>query len=348
MPNTPLSELVTIAVSPRERHYSLIPSLVSLFATIPANVRVIVAHGDLPSDLLQSLKDLNQIRTFDLIHENYPLYPQEARNLCLAQIETPYMVVTDNDVEYEAGWLEKFIQQAQATASDIVAPVIFIGPPKSKKIHHAGGILQGKILPNQDITVEEIHRLANRDFNLDELDALNGQTHTIEFHCFLASVAFIKRLGGFDERFITQEQVEFGLRIKALDGKITFAPDVHVTYMAKKEFTQIDLNYMSFRWNDAQALQALEVIENNWSIRFDTAKHLKAWIRPHRLRAYGTRYPQQLKAMGPLAFFDAFMKPIEHHAIEAALLKRNGKQLKGVYPISEPLKSQTVKAFITP
>jgi hypothetical protein len=118
--------------------------------------------------------------------------------------------------------------------------------------------------------------------------------------------------------------------------------------MAKKEFTQIDLNYMSFRWNDAQALQALEVIENNWSIRFDTAKHLKAWIRPHRLRAYGTRYPQQLKAMGPLAFFDAFMKPIEHHAIEAALLKRNGKQLKGVYPISEPLKSQTVKAFITP
>lgn len=51
--------------------------------------------------------------------------------------------------------------------------------------------------------------------------------------------------------------------------------------------------------------------------------------------------------MGPLAFFDAFTKPIEHHAIETALLKRNRKQLQGVDPISEPLKSKTLKAFIT-
>lgn len=42
--------------------------------------------------------------------------------------------------------------------------------------------------------------------------------------------------------------------------------------MAKKEFTQLALNYMSFCWNGAQALQ---VIEDNWSIHLDTVKQLK-------------------------------------------------------------------------
>jgi GT2 family glycosyltransferase len=346
MKKNSFSELVTVAVAPRERHYSLLPSLISLFASIPNETRVMVVQGDLPNDLLASLQDLKKIRPFDLIHTDYPLYPQEARNLCLDQIDTPFVVITDNDLEYESDWLENFVEAAIEDGADVVAPVIFIGPPRATKIHHAGGILHAQINPDLSIQVHETHRLANQDFDIQQIISLDSQSHTIEFHCFLARVDFIKKMGGFDERLITKEQVEFGLRTKALQGKVTFAPKVHVTYMAKKEFSQTDLNYMSFRWNDQQSLCSLETIEKFWGINFDKNKHLSAWIRPHRLRAYGTHYPYQLKVMGPVDFFNKFMRPLEHVAIEKAMLKRQNKVLLESKTLTQTLQTETLKSFM--
>jgi len=343
-----LAKTVTIAVSPRERHYSLLPSLLSIFATVPRGVRVIVAQGDLPPDLRESLADLQKIRNFDLIAPDYPLYPQEARNLCVQQVKTDFVVITDNDLEYEPGWLEAFAQNAVNLNSDIVAPVIFIGPPRAKTIHHAGGVLHGKVAADGSLMVKEFHRLANKDISEVDVNALGNGSHTGEFHCFLARVNYLRKSGRFDERFITQEQVEFGLRIRALEGHSSFAPGVKVTYMAKKAFTTRDLDYLSFRWNDDQAAQSMEGIRQSWGISFDVQRQIAAWIRPHRVRAYGTRYQEQLKSMGIQLFFSDFMRPLERAALERAMKLRNGKQLAPASLLPDELKTRALQAFLMP
>lgn len=340
-----LSDLVTIAVSPRERHYCLIPSLLSIFATVPDEVRVIVAQGDIPDDLYQSLKDLKNLRNFELIHPKYPLYPQEARNLCIEITTTEFIVIADNDVEYEDGWLEAFVENAISTNSDIVAPVIFIGPPKNKIIHHAGGLLKAANNINGNLVVTETHRLANKDISDVDVNILGENPDTIEFHCFLARISYLNISGLLDERLITQEQVDFGLRTKALQGKVSFEPKVRVTYMAKKVFSSKDLDYLSFRWNDIQAVESMQVIQNSWGISFDISRRIANWIRPHRVRAYQTRYQDQFDSLGPESFFRDFMQPLEISARDRALKLRNGKALQGATALSDEIKKNTLLYF---
>lgn len=340
-----LSSQVTVAISPRERHYSLVPSLLSLFATIPDDVRVIVAQGDIPEDLYQSLMDLKNLRDFELIATEYPLYPQEARNLCIQITFTDFIVISDNDVEYEHGWLEAFLENAILLNADIVAPIIFIGPPKNKIIHHAGGLLKVSTISNCDLVVSETHRLANKDINNVDINSFDRNADAIEFHCFFARISYLRKSGNLDERLITQEQVDFGLRTKALQGKVTFEPNARVTYMAKKVFSYKDLEYLSFRWNDKQAVESMRVIQDTWSVKSDISRRIANLIRPHRVRAYGTLYKNQLSSMGVMSFFLDFMLPLENTAIERAFKLRMDKKLQGATPLPDKMKKAAIENF---
>lgn len=341
----PLGELVTVAVSPRERHYSIVPSLLSLFATIPADVRVIVAQGDIPSDLRLTLNELKSLREFDLIETEYPLYPQEARNLGVEASTTDYIVIADNDIEYEAGWLEALVGNAVSNRADIVAPLIFIGPPRAKEIHHAGGRIQIMRLPNGLLKAIEVHQLSHK--NIEDVDphALGVANHTVEFHNFLVSASYLKRSGGFDERMTTQEQIHYGLLAFNLGAKVTFEADARVTYNAKRVFHPLDLQYLSFRWNGGQAIESMRAIEAMWGIHLGEEGLLTNWICRHRARAYSTFYTEQAESMTMEEFFFQFVKARENKAMARARKLRNGKTLNFVDPIDASKVAETIAAF---
>lgn len=340
-----MGDLVTVAVSPRERHYAIVPSLLSLFATIPADVRVLVAQGDIPIDLRVTLNELKCLRDFELIETEYPLYPQEARNLCAQASTTDYIVIADNDIEYEAGWLEALVGNAIANAADIVAPLIFIGPPRAREIHHAGGRILIRRLPNGLFKAIEEHQLSHK--NIEDVDphALGVDNHTVEFHNFLVSASYLKRSGGFDERMTTQEQIHYGLLAFNLGAKVTFEADARVTYNAKRVFHPLDLQYLSFRWNGGQAIASMRAIEAMWGIHLGEEALLTKWICRHRARAYATFYGEQAENMTMEEFFDQFVKALENKAVMRARKLRNGKMLNFVDPIDHSSVAETIKAF---
>ncbi|MFO1120783.1 MAG: glycosyltransferase [Hyphomicrobiales bacterium] len=319
-----LAQKVTIVMAPRERHYAVIPSLLSLFATVSEQIRVIVVQGDLPEDLAQQLHDLSRLRMFELIAPAYPLYPQEARNLGIAKCETEYVLITDNDMEYEAGWLEALVANADIHQADLVAPLIFIGPPRTKIIHHAGGRITTSIAADGTRRAEEDHQLENRNIDDVNPEDLGHYNEVVEFHCFLTRRKFLSRLGPLDERLITREQIDYALRARMLGATVTFEATARVTYMAKRQFTNLDLAYLSFRWNDTQALAAMGVVEDNWGISIDKAALMNNWIRAHRVRAYRTRYTIMAKSMPTNEFFHRFMAPQEHEALARAARLREG------------------------
>lgn len=341
-----LSDLVTIAVAPRERHYSIIPSLLSLFATIPPNIRVIVAQGDIPDDLRMSLYELKKLRNFELIETEFPLYPQEARNLCIESCSSEFVVITDNDIEYEEGWLEAIVQNAITHNSDVVAPLIFIGPPRSTTIHHAGGNI--RVFKNNEglLATREIHRLSHRNIADVDVNALSVSNHTVEFHCFLVRSSYVARTGLFDERLTTQEQIHYGFLARNLGAKVTFEAGARVTYAAKNAFTPKDLEYLSFRWSDAQASESMQAIMKAWGIYFNERVLLAKWIRTHRARAYATFYPEQHKNMALNDFYYEFMQPIEQAALERAHRLRQGRILRYNNPIDPAAIAETLNAFM--
>ena len=118
-----------VVVVPRERFTSLPVSLRSLFSTISDDVPVVVVEGGTPAATRQELEGLLRERPFDLVSLPFMVKPNEARNLGVARTTSEYVVIADNDIEYELGWLEELEAHAVENDSAAVAPVICIGPP---------------------------------------------------------------------------------------------------------------------------------------------------------------------------------------------------------------------------
>ena len=345
LPTERLGDLVTVAVAPRERHYSLLPSLISLFATIPPGVRVVVAQGDIPEDLRFNLEELRSLRPFEFLDPGYPLYPQEARNMCLREAKTDYIALVDNDIEYEPGWLDALVGNAIGHEADVVAPLIFIGPPRATTIHHAGGRIRLWKRPDGLLNAREDHQFSNKEIADVDVTSIGVENHTVEFHCFLARRDYLLRSGGMDERLTTQEQIHFGLVARNLGAKVTFAENARVTYNARKVFTPTDLDYLSFRWNDRQALAAMAAIKEMWNIHMDEQQLLGAWVRRHRVRAYGSFFPEQLKAMSMKEFHEQIMMPRETAAVRKAHELRGKLGLEFTNPIDHDRRDETIEAF---
>lgn len=304
----------TIIVSPRERFNPLLASLRSLFETIEEDVPVIVVDGGAPKQVCQQLEALRQVRAFEWLHTDYYLTPHEARNIGFEKVTTEFVVFADNDIFYEQGWLDALEKNAHKHQADIVAPLICIGPPVAKTIHHAGGRLVAKD-QNGRFQLREIHRLMNSP--ITELTETNApiENQVTEFHCFLARSNCVRDMGGLDERLITQEQMDFALRARLLAKKVTFEKSALVTYMAYDQFEKDDLSYHLFRWSHELAVQSLDAFCESWQVELDRRRVLDLWIANHRFRAIKSAYPVLRKLLGRKRFKKLALRlEVKHYA----------------------------------
>ncbi len=291
----------TIIVSPRERFNPLIPSLRSLFKTITEDVPVIVVDAGAPERICGELEALRDIRPFEWVHTDYYLTPHEARNIGFEKVETEFVVFVDNDIDYEPCWLDALENNAEKYKADVVAPLICIGPPVARTIHHAGGRLVTEDR-NGCIQLKEVHRLMNKSIEYLTEDNAPVDNQAAEFHCFLTRSDCVRDMGGLDERLITREQMDFALRARLLNKRVTFEKDAVVTYMAKDPFKKDDLSYHLFRWSHDLAVQSVDAFCESWGVEIDRHRVLYSWISKHRLRAIEAAYPVMRKLLGPKLF----------------------------------------------
>ena len=310
-----------IVVVPRERFTSLPVSLRSLFATIPSDVPVVVVEGVTPPKTRAELTSLAAERSFELVSLPYMVKPNEARNLGVARTTTEFVVIADNDIEYEPGWLEALEEHAVANGSDAVAPLICIGPPAATIVHHAGGILKASRLDGQ-VRLSEAHRLMDVPL-VEARNALPEPANQVcEFHCMLARRSLLDEMGGLDERLITREQVDFAMRALVLNAKVTFAERAVVTYMARDAFDPIDLRYHLFRWSDRFVVESMDAFEDTWGVFLDRDETRYAWTAKHRARAAETTYPRLRRILGKQRFRRWVVPRLEHSVVRAQLEAR--------------------------
>ncbi len=314
--------LTSVVVVPRERFTSLTVSLRSLFATIPHDVRVVVVEGGTPAGTRGDLERLSAERAFELVSLPYMVKPNEARNIGVARTQTEYVVIADNDIEYEPGWLEALEQHAEEHASDAVAPLIFIGPPAATTIHHAGGMLSASRVDG-GIHLAEAHRLMDVPLADVDGDFPEPHNHVCEFHCMMARRTLLDDMGGLDERLITREQIDFALRAFALGAKTTFAEKAWVTYMARDDFDPVDLRYHLFRWADEFVVESLDALEEAWGVTVDRELYRFSWAAAHRVRAAETTYPRKRRLLGREHFARRVVDPLERDVLAEQLALRS-------------------------
>lgn len=264
---------VTIIVAPRERFSFTRESLESIYEHTEFPFKLIYVDGNSPLQVRSYLEDQAREKEFQLIRTDYYLYPNQARNLGLCQVNTKYVVFIDNDVVVTPGWLKQLVQCAEETGAMVVSPLICQGTPVHEIVHCAGGesgvLLETKGDQVRRRIIEKIHNQGRRV--ADVLDQLQRQkTGLAEFHCMMVRTEIFEQLGLLDEALLnTKEHVDFCIMVAQAGGTVYFEPTSVVTYVPGPPLKWTDIPYYMLRWSDTWELSSLHRLRDKWNLTED-------------------------------------------------------------------------------
>jgi GT2 family glycosyltransferase len=276
---------VTIVMVPRERFGLTRESIESLYANTTAPFELVVVDGGAPAELKTQLEAEAARRGFRLVRSDYYLAPNEARNLALQQVSTPYVVFVDNDLFVAPGWLERLLECADETGAWVVGPVYCIGEPAHQVVHMAGG-RAGITERNGRRELYEQHRHAG--LRLGDLRLKREPCELVEFHCMLVRSEVFEKLGPLDEALLsTPEHLDLCLAVREAGGAIFLEPAAVVTYVPPPPLAWNDLPFFVLRWSESWTRASLDHFRRKWRLPADDqcliAHH--AWLGSHRLMA---------------------------------------------------------------
>ncbi len=286
------SPVVTIVIVPRERFSITRECLESIFEhTRDVPYELVVVDGGSPEPVMGFLAQAARQHDFTLVRTPFFLAPNQAHNLGLEHVRTPYVLFFDNDTVASPGWLAAMLDCAEQTGAEIVTPLTCEGTPLHQVIHFAGGDagisehVEGVRVVRRFF--ERIHRQGSRVEDVrDQL--VRAETGVAEFHCMLIRMDLLDRLGRFDEGFLnTKDHIDFCLMARQAGARIFFEPKAIVTFTLDRPLALYDLPYFMLRWSDSWEVRTLRHMMKKWQL--DEAGYFA-----NRLRNRGWRRKQLL------------------------------------------------------
>lgn len=273
----------TVLVVPRERFSHTRAALESVRAHTRPPYALVYVDGGSPEPVRTYLEERSREWDFTLIRSDRYLAPNEARNLGLARIRTPYVAFLDNDIEVTPGWLEALVARAERTGAWLVGALIAEGDPRSPTVHNAGGEAWIEERDGRRRYFEH-HRAFGRPVAeaLAELPA--GPTGIAEFHCMLARKDALDRLGPLDEALKSREHSDLCMSVLRAGGTIEFEPAARVRYANDVPYDGSDVPYYFLRWGEEWNLASIRRFHQKWDLPEDDEfleSHRK-WLKEQR------------------------------------------------------------------
>lgn len=284
---------VTILMVPRERYSGIAAAIQSLYEhTSDVPFKLVYVDGGLPGKVLERVQQDAAQRGFTFIHKDYPLTPNEARNIGLASTDTEYVVFCDNDILYTDGWLKTLIATAREFNAWLVGPTILDGDPEDGLIHAAGG----------DSGFEEVNGGLKYHFvpghmqkNIRDVQGKlqRGPSTMLEFHVLLARRDVFDKIGPLDEKFCSfADHDDLVISVLKAGGPVIYEPGSVVAYHDPGTNMEVlepeDLPPFLLRWSDEWNNASIDHAADKW--RLDKGdpwvKHAKKWARLRRRRVY--------------------------------------------------------------
>jgi GT2 family glycosyltransferase len=261
---------VTIVVVPRERFSYTRESLESIYTYTTFPFKLVYVDGNSPTDVQHYLQAQAQEKGFRLIRTDYYLYPNRARNLGLAEVDTPYVVFLDNDVVVSQGWLEALVQCAEETNATVVGPLVCHEQPIHEIVHCAGGETHINVdVKGRRRLREKMYKQGHRvDKVLPSMQ--RTQTELCEFHCMFVRTQIFRQLGTFDETMLnSKEHLDFCMSVIQAKETVYFEPACIVTYVPGPPLKWSDLHFYMLRWSDAWEVASLSRMLEKWDLAED-------------------------------------------------------------------------------
>ncbi len=263
--------IVTIVVVPRERFSYTRQSLESIYQNTEFPFKLVYVDGNSPQPIKEYLEAQAQQKDFELIRTDYYLYPNQARNLGLAKVDTKYVVFADNDIVVQPGWLKALVDCSEESNAAVVGPLMCQYEPLHAEIHCAGG--ESRIV----VDVKGRRRMREKMYKQGhETAKMRSQmqrceTELCEFHCMLVRTNIFEELGYFDEEMLnTKEHIDFCMGVMEAGYKVYFEPDSLVTYVPAVPLQWSDLHYYMLRWSNDWETKSLLRMRQKWDLAEDS------------------------------------------------------------------------------
>ncbi|EKU97432.1 putative glycosyltransferase [Leptolyngbya sp. PCC 7375] len=288
-----LTSMVTIVVTQRERFSYSQKSLENLYANTTYPFRLIYVDGNSPKPVQSYLEEQSKVKGFRLIRKERYLFPNEARNLVLPEVDTRYVVFLDNDVEFKLGWLKTLVDCAEETGAWLVGPLYCegpldpSGPRKDQNIHMAGGDVHFRETAGKR-RLRTSHRFLKRPFFKHQHEFKRQPTEMIEYHCVLVRTESFEKIGYPDEKLLTlTEHLDICMAVRNAGGEVYFEPDSIVSYVTPPPFEHYDRPFYLSRWSDENNLKSLIHFQKKWDLAEDDPYLVNRvkWGMKHRLMA---------------------------------------------------------------
>ena len=265
------SPLVTIVVVPRERFSYTRESLESIYQNTELLFKLVYVDGNSPRPIKKYLETQAEQKGFELIRTDYYLYPNQARNLGLAKVDTKYVVFADNDIVVQPDWLKTLVDCAESTDAAVVGPLMCQYEPIHEEVHCAGG--ESRII----VDVKGRRRMREKMYKQGHSavktrsQMQRAQTELCEFHCMLVRTSVFDEVGYFDEKMLnTKEHIDFCMGVIEAGHQVYFEPDSLVTYVPAVPLQWSDLHYYMLRWSNDWETKSLEHLRSKWDLAEDS------------------------------------------------------------------------------
>lgn len=269
------SPKVTIVCVPRERFSFTKESLESIYRDTLLPFKMIYVDGNSPKSVKRYLEEEACEKGFKLLRTDVYLTPNQARNIGLSHVDTPYLVFCDNDVIVSPGWLNSLIECAEETGADVVGPLMCQcykpDEPFHNEVHFAGGeshIWEDKLGRKR---LRERMKFQGKKVKDVKEKLTRTETELAEFHCTLVRTSIFKnKLGQLDEGMLcTKEHLDFCMSVRQAGGKVYFEPNSVVTYVPGPPLRFFDIHYYMLRWSNEWTLKSLEHMREKWNLAED-------------------------------------------------------------------------------
>jgi GT2 family glycosyltransferase len=249
---------VTIVVVPRERFAFTEHSLESIERHTTVPHRVVYVDGKAPRPVKRYLERKAAEGAIELVRADRYLSPNQARNIGMRHVRTPWVVFVDNDIVATPNWLDALLACAAETGASIVGPLYLEGDPADRIIHMAGGdmSLDGEFGRRHFSTT---HRLQGTAIDDAPAPLVREPCGFVEFHCLLVRAGLFDEIGPLDEELLnTREHLDLCLRAQDAGREVWFEPASHVTYATPPPLPWSDIPYFLLRWSDAWGSTSLD------------------------------------------------------------------------------------------
>ncbi len=308
---------ITIIVVPRERFSCSKQALETIYEHTDLPFCLIYVDGGSPPQVKKYLEQYSSEKGFKLIRNESYLYPNQARNIGLAEVDTKYVVLIDNDVVVSPGWLSELVKCSEDTNASVVGPLTCIGQPIHQIIHSGGMELNITVSTDGERSIHQKVGFANELISNVSSSLKRYQCNCVEFHCVLIRTNIFQKTGFLDEKLLnTREHIDFCLMVSQAGGSIYCEPSAIVTYIPASSFKLFDLPFFILRWNNDWELTSLQHFRQKWNLDDDNYfqyryKNLgdirrKTFLKPLiKLLTFGKKIPKYE------SFLYRFLTPIE-------------------------------------